>query len=169
MAQSDADYAFIEEMRDWYYSFTNYIESEDEENDSLQKLKDVIAFERTQSKVSKALLDWTLEFLTTKFVHRLPLLCKRNYLFSYNGHVADNCFTESENSRLVRDPMGPRPSYRLHISCDAILQHTDENYRVLISDAKRYAHMRICAYTFLLKTSISHFVVFVLLVSQCTA
>ena len=104
MAQSDADYAFIEEMRDWYYSFTNYIESEDEENDSLQKLKDVIAFERTQSKVSKALLDWTLEFLTTKFVHRLPLLCKRNYLFSYNGHVADNCFTESENSRLVRDP-----------------------------------------------------------------
>ena len=34
MAQSDADYAFIEEMRDWFYSFTNYIESEDEENDS---------------------------------------------------------------------------------------------------------------------------------------
>ena len=68
MAQSDADYAFIEEMRDWFYSFTNYIESEDEENDSLQKLKDVIAFEQTQSKVSKALLNWTLEFLTTKFV-----------------------------------------------------------------------------------------------------
>ena len=122
-------------MKDWFYSFTNYIEYEHEEKDSLEKLKNVIRFERTQERVTKTLLDWTWTFLTTKFEHRLNMLCFRHYKYRFCGHVADNCFTESENSALARDPLGPKPLYRLHISCDTILQHTDERYRQLISDA----------------------------------
>lgn len=124
-------------MGDWFYSFTNYIEYEHEELDSLQKLKDVITFERSQKRISNSLLDWTTEFLTEKFEHRLPLLCNRNYKYQLCGSIADNCFTESENSALARDPLGPKPTYRIHVSCDAILQHTDDKFTRLIADCQR--------------------------------
>ena len=126
--KTDLDGAFIEEMRDWFYDFTNYIEYGHEEKNHLAKMREIIAFERSQGRVSKPLLDYTLDFLTTKFQDRLPLLCQRHFKFTYCGHVADNCFTESENSSLARDPLGPKPSYRLHVSADAILQHTDERF-----------------------------------------
>lgn len=41
-ANTQEDKDFIEEIRDWMYSFVTYIESEDEEKDSLIKLKMVI-------------------------------------------------------------------------------------------------------------------------------
>ena len=63
-------------------------------------------------------------------------MCLRNYhKYHFYGWVADNCFTESENSTIERDPLGPKSSYKLHVSADAIIQHTDERFRNLISDA----------------------------------
>ena len=70
--KTDEDATFIEEMKDWFYSFTSDIESEMEEKDSIDKLKMVLNFEKNRGKISKGLLGWTWEFLTTKFEHRLP-------------------------------------------------------------------------------------------------
>ena len=108
-----------------------------EEKDSMQKLKKVLDFEKNAGKISKGLIGWTWEFLTTKFEHRLPYLSLQNYLYTLQGSVADNCFTESENSAISRDPFGPKPLYRLHVSCDTLIQHINERFRVLISDAHR--------------------------------
>lgn len=122
-------------MRDWFYSFTNYIEYSHEEKDSLAKLRKVIAFEQSNGKVTPALVDFTSNFLTTKFQDRLPNLCLRVFKYAYYGWVADNCFTESENSTIERDAFGPKSSYRLHVSADATIQHTNERFRQMISDA----------------------------------
>lgn len=135
--KTDEDATFIEEMKDWFYSFTSDIESEMEEKDSIDKLKMVLNFEKNRGNISKGLLGWTWEFLTTKFEHRLPYISLRNYLYRFVGFVADNCFTESENSAIARDPFGPKPLYRLHVSCDTLIQHINERFRVLISDAYR--------------------------------
>ena len=136
-AHIDEDYAFIEEMRDWLYSFTSYIETESEEKDSLRKLKGVIQFELERKKLSKALLDFTLTYVTTRFEHRLDMLCHRRFMNTFEGRVADNCFTESDNSALARDPFGPKPNYKLHKAVGTIVQHTDEQFRGLITDAER--------------------------------
>ena len=44
-------------------------------------------------------------------------------------------FTESENSTLARDALGPKSSHRLHVSADTVIQHTDERFRKIIRDA----------------------------------
>ena len=82
-----------------------------EEKDTVQKLKDMLHFEKNQGKISKDLIGWTWEYLTTKFEHRLPLLCNRHFMYVLCGYVADNCFTESENSSISRDTLGPKPLY----------------------------------------------------------
>lgn len=133
--QRDDD--FVIEMKDWFYYFTYYIETEMEEKDALSKLKKIIQFERTQGNISTPLLDFTMSFLTTKFENKLTLLCNRHFMYSYSGNVSDNCFTESENSRLGRDSMGPKPAYELSTSVGAIIQNTDEAMRLLKTDAMR--------------------------------
>ena len=136
-ASTDEDYAFIEEMRDWFYSFTNYIETEMEEKDSLHKLKLVIQFELERNKLSKALLEFTMTYVTTKFEHKLGMLCHRHFMSTFMGCIADNCFTESENSALARDPFGPKPNYKLSTAVGSVIQHTDERMRALKTDAER--------------------------------
>jgi len=124
-------------MRDWFYSFTNYIENEMEEKDSLEKLKKTIMFELRREKLSKALLEFTMTFLTTKFEHKLDMLCHRHFMYTFMGTVADNCFTESENSRLARDPFGPKPNLRVDTAVASIIQHTDSCFQTLRTDAER--------------------------------
>ena len=136
-ATTDEDRAFIEEMRDWLYSFTNYVETESEEKDSLMKLKGTIKFELGRKKLSKALLEFTMTYVTTKFEHKLSMLCHRRFMNTFEGRVADNCFTESDNSALARDPFGPKPNYKLHKAVGTIVQHTDERFRSLITEAER--------------------------------
>ena len=119
------------------YSFTNYIESEAEEKDSMSKLKAVIKFERSQTNITPALLDMTYEFITTKFEHKLPHICHRYFMGKYYGHIADNCFTESSNSLIARDPMGPKPKYNLANAVGSILNHTDEQFRKLRGEAHK--------------------------------
>ena len=87
-------------------------------------------------------LDFTSEFLTTSFEHRLPRLSHRHFMFKFMGWVSDNCFTESENSAIARDTFGPKPSHKLHISADTTLQHTDERFRKIVSDAMTAYHSR---------------------------
>ena len=41
------------------------------------------------------------------------------------GDVTNNCFTESENSALARDPGGPKSSLKPHVSFDATNNHVE--------------------------------------------
>lgn len=112
-------------MNDWFYSFADYIEEEWEEIDFIEKLYAIIAYEKSRALVSKNLIKWTEEFLTTKLIIYLPKLCYRYSKAYLMGGVGDNCFTESENSTLSRDSCGPKPLYKVHSSTEKIKNHTD--------------------------------------------
>ena len=135
MATSDAEKAFVEEIKEWLYSFTKDIESEWEEKDSLHKLRSFISKSRSHPDIKDCVTDFTSNFLLSKFEDQLPRLCLRYTLHSHCGWVHDNCFTESENAAIAKDPLGPKPNMRLHVSGDTILQHTDERFRTLTRDA----------------------------------
>jgi len=135
LSKGDADDDFIKEISNWLYSFTNYIESEAEEKDSMKKLKAIIRFEQSQSNVSPGLLEFVSEFVSTKFEHKLPFICHCHFMGRYYGNVADNCFTESANSLVARDEMGPKPKYNLANSLGSLLNHTDQQFKKLKSNA----------------------------------
>ena len=122
----DADTAFIKTVSDWLYSFTNYTETRDEEKDSMKKLKAFVRNQKDNAHISNNLIQATLDFIITKFEDRLPRLSHRHYLHAVAGGFADNCFSESSNASLSRDPLGPNPSHHLHNSMDAINEHNQE-------------------------------------------
>ena len=113
------------------YSFCNYVETPEEENDSLRKLREVLRIDFESQVVTRALVEYTEEFVVTKFIPSLPKLCLRYSKNFFFGWLADNCFVESENSALVRDPMGPKPNYKLHVSTSSIIQHTNSRMHSL--------------------------------------
>ena len=39
------------------------------------------------------------------------------------GHIDNNFFSESENSALTRDIVGPKPNHMLHVAADATTNH----------------------------------------------
>ena len=109
-------------MTEWLYSFTSDVETVEEEQDSLEKLRKVISFERSNDVISSGLLDFTAKFIRTTFEDLLPSIAHHNFMYKYCGWVSDNCFTESENSTLARDTFGPKPTNKLHVSGDKILK-----------------------------------------------
>lgn len=134
--KSEAEKKFISEVKDWLYSFTNYIETKWEEEDSLNKLFAMIEAERENSDIKNELLDFTAAYVTQKFKPQLGRLCNRHYKYNFFGWVADTCFVESENSATARDPLGPKPNHRLHVAGDAMVEHTDARFRKIIKAAK---------------------------------
>lgn len=127
-AKTDAEIAFIEEMRDWFYSFMNDIENVQEEQDSLSKLKNVINKERGNDAIANVILDETLTFITVSFEDQLYRMSHYHYKKSWWGWVSENCFTESSNSSLSRDPFGPKPNHKLHVAGSCILDHTESTH-----------------------------------------
>ena len=119
---TDADSEFLEEIREYLYFFTSDIESESEELDCMEKLRRFIRNARCDPDINSVLINFVDDWITKSFEHLLPSLCHRHYMYRYFGWVADNCFTESENAVLVGDEMGPKPSHRMHVAGDAILQ-----------------------------------------------
>ena len=55
-ATSNVDNDFVEEIRDWLYSFTNQIETKEEETDSLAKLMHTIDIEQNLGQLNNTLL-----------------------------------------------------------------------------------------------------------------
>ena len=120
---------------DWLYSFTTYIELEVEENDSLNKLRQMIDNERSNDKISNMLIDFTIQYITAGFEDQLYRLCFRHYMYNYGGGTGDNCFSESSNSVMSRDVLGPKPKHRLHVAADCIIEHSEECNRKLYASA----------------------------------
>ena len=129
------DEAFLDEVRDWLYSFSTYVESESEEKDSLAKLREVINMEKENNNISKGLLDFTTDYIITGFEDQLYRLCHCNYMDVLWGRIDDNCFSESSNSTLARDALGPKPNQKLHVAADCIIDHSEENNRKLQASA----------------------------------
>ena len=65
--KTDADHAFINECRDWFYSFPNEIESSWEEHDSLSKLHVFVQKTESEGLVSQSVVH--ASFGHTRGVH----------------------------------------------------------------------------------------------------
>ena len=134
LLKTDADNEFHLWIKEWLYSFPNYIETKQEEEYSLMKMNQYISLSRQSGKVSKDVLKFTEEYLRD-FKADLPTLCLRQYLQTHWGCVNENCFTESENAALKRDICGPRANNKLNRSIDATLQHVSTRYTKLATKA----------------------------------
>ena len=99
LLKTDADNIFHLWMKEWLYSFPNYIETKQEEEYSLLKIYKYIGQARQSGHVSRSVLDFTENYLRD-FKADLPSLCLRQYIQVHWGLVNENCFTESENAAL---------------------------------------------------------------------
>ena len=119
------DNKFKEIMKNWFYTFTDKIETKAQEVDSLEKLMHYIDQVSKTEKVSERLITFTKSFIRESFVPNLGSLCFRHYMDVYWGDVGANSFTEGDNSSLKRDIRGPNANYNLCASSSAITGHVD--------------------------------------------
>ena len=119
------DNKFKEIMKNWFYTFTDKIETKAQEVDSLAKLMHYIDQVSKTEKVSERLITFTKSFIRESFVPNLGSLCFRHYMDVYWGDVGANSFTEGDNSSLKRDIRGPNANYNLCASSNAITGHVD--------------------------------------------
>jgi hypothetical protein len=136
-------------VKEWLYSFADYIETKQEEEYSLRKLKRYINNARAAGKVSKQLIQFTDDYLND-FIADLTSLCLRQYLDVYCGSVNENCFTESENACLKNNPCGPKANNKINTSVDATITHTQERYNKLVMAA-----LKNCSHTSVESATIS--------------
>lgn len=140
LATTDEEKAFVEEMRDWFYSFVDYIVSEAEERYHLSALRKTIDSEKGNDKIRNALLDATILFIREGFEDQLYRLCHRHYLCAVWGGVSENCFTESSNSSLSRDALGPKPNHSIPVAAGAIVEHTEATHNKVKTGAVAEFH-----------------------------
>ena len=99
--------------------------------------------ESSSSSISRSLLDFTEKYIRKSFNPKKGLLSQASYIDSYSGWVADNCFTESENSALERDRCGPTPNNGIDIAIDCIACHTSNRYKTIMTNAINSEHQSI--------------------------
>ena len=122
---NNEDESFLKNCVDWFYSFTDSIESEFEENDSLQKLEKSIAIAK-EKDTNHRLITKTLLYLEKSFKKTLHMFSSRHYKHLFCGDVSDNCWMESDNSSMKRLWKGPKPQNDLHISQRNIMSFGEE-------------------------------------------
>ena len=105
------------------YSFVTYVETEEEAEDSMTKLKDVI-IPSTDGDGRKSFVDDTLHFVETNFADQLVRMGNWNYMIKWYGWVGENCFTNSSNMALSKCVFGPKSKMHVHQSANCIIQHT---------------------------------------------
>ena len=126
------DSDFITDVEWWMYTFCDAIETEAEEKLSLQCLIHHIDW---ATGITPALRSFTREFVNGSFQDALPRMCHRHFMFTPQGDLGANSFSESENSALKRDPCGPRPQQSIANSQLAIVQHEVRRLEGLQRDA----------------------------------
>jgi hypothetical protein len=109
------------------------------EIDSLKKLNAYIAEVKSIGNVNPDLITYTEIFKTKSFETNLYRLCQRHYMGIAFGHEAANCFTESENARLYRDPQGPKANNKLHVAGEKIIQNTTKAFKTIMTSDNRNA------------------------------
>ena len=134
---TDYDEDFQTWVGRWLYSFCSYIETKQEEEDSMTKLLLFISEARLEGKVNSRLINALDTFIQESFKPDLPRLCLRQFIDTPGGCYGDNSFTESDNSALKRDVCGPKPNNKLHIALDATISHTNKRFKKLDMDAHK--------------------------------
>ena len=122
---TDDEKAFQINVKDWLYSFSKTIESDIQENDSLQKLKACIDVCKDSGAIGSNLACFTRSYLTKTFEPALEWLYCRYYKHRGMGCISNNCFVEGDNGALARDPNGPKSGFSLHASCNSINAHLE--------------------------------------------
>ena len=89
LIRSYSDQEFQGIIKEWLYSFAQYIETKAEEEYGLERLKTFISKARVEAIIAKKLIDFTEDYLKT-FQADLPVLCPRVSIIFY---------------RLTQDPL----------------------------------------------------------------
>ena len=99
------------------------IESEACEEDSKNKLMAYVEMALNSKEINSTLLTCAKVHTTGSFPPKLKFLFFRHCVHLRMGCIDHNCFTESENSALLRDISGLKPNCKLHVAADATINH----------------------------------------------
>ena len=127
------DFIFVENCRDWFYSFTTDIDTEMKEEAHIKYF--ALWLQQEKSNVSKPLFRFTATFWEKSFKNNLYRMCFRHYKKIPGGDERSTSFTESANSSLKRDIMGPKPHQAIDSSQMAITDHEQRRIDRLQKDA----------------------------------
>lgn len=112
---NETDKNFRQQIINFLYAIIDEVLWKHEEDYYLQRLEDFIDNAIAEGSVTKNLLDFTEEYVRTKFTNLLDTLCFRHYKYIPCGWRSDNCFSESNNGCLVMDPQGPKVCFVISI------------------------------------------------------
>ena len=143
--KTDLDSQFITTIIHWLYHFTNDIETEAQMKDSYEKLTAFVVAGQEDPNLTKSLLTYTDKFLRESFQPMLPLLCQCYFQDVFCGDVNANCFVESDNASLKKDPMKPNANSRLYVSCKNICDHTNRRLNQLKTTAAKNVRSQLLA------------------------
>ena len=105
------------------YLFITYIEDEEEETDSLVKLKETLQSEVAHKDISNHSIEQIINFIVQGFEGQLYRLSHNVYKWTWFGWLGDNCFMESSNLLLARDHIAKNQSTKF-IKPRAVLFNT---------------------------------------------
>ena len=128
MCLKDCDFQFQEHMIKFLCSFCRVIESQEEEEDSIKNLQAYVDIKSKENSASNNLILLTRNCMLGSFLPQLHRLCFRHCKNQKAGFIDNNFFSESENSALSRDSLGPRSNHKLHVSCDTIMQNSKKRH-----------------------------------------
>lgn len=140
---TELDSQFISTIILWLYHFTNDIETEAQMKDSYVKLTNFILDAEKDSGLSEPLVAFTANYLLTSFHPYLSLLCQCYFQDVSCGDVNANCFVESDNASLKKDPMKPNANSKLYVSCKNICAHTNRRMNTLKRNAAKNARSQM--------------------------
>ena len=103
------------------YFFYEKVETPREE-DTKRNLREHIKEKSIDNIVNPQLILFTKTYVAGSFF-LVQIDFFRNFMNLRMGHIDNNCFVESENSAMSRDPNGPKSNHRFYESCDAIVGH----------------------------------------------
>ena len=124
--QNLLDRAFIAECVDWFWTFPQMIETEEEEQHQIRSFQSYLSAKK--ETVSSKVFDTTETFFTTYFVRDLKKICQRHYIDVPGSDTTTSTWAEIEFSSLVRSRGGPKTGMGIDRSAQSIL--TCHSFRV---------------------------------------
>lgn len=139
---NSADSQFASTILNWLYHVMNDIETEPQMKDSLKKLDAFVDSSYTK-EINKDLIVNTRIFIRESFKPMLRLLCQCYFNDVFCGDVNENCWVESDNAALKKDPLRPHANSSLPVATKNVLQHGDRRMNSLRSKAVQKATSQI--------------------------
>lgn len=121
--KTDRDHRFKQTIINWLWHFAKAIEYHAQQVDSYKKLTAFVVLAAKDTKLTKALVSNTLKWLRESFQTYLPLLCQCNYHAVYGGNTHENCWVQSDNAALKKDPMKPKSNHILYVAADRVVNN----------------------------------------------